>query len=270
MASGGRYAGKVVIVTGGGRGIGAGIVRAFVDSGAQVVICDKDEPRGRALEQELRGAVFMPCDMTREEEVRGLVAETVRRFGRLDCVVNNAGYHPPPQRIEETTAQGFRDLLELNLLGAFTLCKLALPHLRKSQGNIINISSLVGALGQPQALPYVATKGAVTAMTKALALDESQYGVRVNCISPGNIWTPLWQGLAALAPDPMAAIREGAMTQPLGRMGQPAEVGAAALFLASEASFCTGIELFVTGGAELGYACKASPGTPVQVPTLPP
>uniref|UniRef100_F1RL81 Branched-chain-amino-acid aminotransferase, mitochondrial n=1 Tax=Sus scrofa TaxID=9823 RepID=F1RL81_PIG len=91
--------------------------------------------------------------------------------------------------------------------------KLALPHLRKSRGNVINISSLVGAIGQSQAVPYVATKGAVTAMTKALALDESQYGVRVNCISPGNIWTPLWEELAASTPDPKAKIREGTLAQ---------------------------------------------------------
>ncbi|XP_022379770.1 17-beta-hydroxysteroid dehydrogenase 14 isoform X2 [Enhydra lutris kenyoni] len=234
MATGTRYAGKVVVVTGGGRGIGAGIVRAFVQSGAQVVICDKDESGGRALEQELAGTVFLLCDVTREEDVRTLISETVRRFGRLDCVVNNAGYHPPPQWPEETSAQGFRQLLELNLLGTYTL-----------------------------------TKGAVTAMTKALALDESQYGVRVNCISPGNIWTPLWEELAAFTPDPAATIREGTLAQPLGRMGQPADVAAAAVFLASEASFCTGIELFVTGGAELGYGRKAIPGTPVEPPTIP-
>ncbi|KAM4825077.1 L-fucose dehydrogenase [Thomomys bottae] len=269
MAAGGRYAGKVVLVTGGGRGIGAGIVRAFAQSGAQVVFCDKDESGSQVLVQELPGTVFIPCDVTQEEDVATLIAVIIHRFGRLDCVVNNAGYHPPPQWPEETSAQGFRQLLELNLLAAYTLTKLTLPHLRKSQGNIINISSLVGAIGQSQAVPYVATKGAVTAMTKALALDESQYGVRVNCISPGNIWTPLWEELAASTPDPGATIREGTMAQPLGRMGQPAEVGAAAVFLASEASFCTGVELLVTGGAELGYGCKASHRTSVVDPTPP-
>ncbi|XP_012668010.1 17-beta-hydroxysteroid dehydrogenase 14 isoform X2 [Otolemur garnettii] len=234
MATGMRYSGKVVIVTGGGRGIGAGIVRAFVDSGAQVVICDKDESGGRALEQELPGTVFILCDVTQEEDVRTLISETICHFGRLDCVVNNAGYHPPPQWPEETSTQDFRQLLELNLLGTYTL-----------------------------------TKGAVTAMTKALALDESQYGVRVNCISPGNIWTPLWEELAALTPDPRATIREGTLAQPLGRMGQPAEVGAAAVFLASGATFCTGIELLVTGGAELGYGCKAGHITPMDAPATP-
>ncbi|XP_006541132.2 17-beta-hydroxysteroid dehydrogenase 14 isoform X1 [Mus musculus] len=148
--------------------------------------------------------------------------------------------------------------------------QLALPHLRKSRGNIINISSLVGAIGQSQALTYVATKGAVTAMTKALALDESRHGVRVNCISPGNIWTPLWEELAASTSDPRATILEGTLAQPLGRMGQPAEVAAAAVFLASEATFCTGLELLVTGGAELGYGRKASKSSLGEVPTLPP
>uniref|UniRef100_A0A8D1YXC5 Branched chain amino acid transaminase 2 n=1 Tax=Sus scrofa TaxID=9823 RepID=A0A8D1YXC5_PIG len=233
MATGTRYAGKVVIVTGGGRGIGAGIVRAFGEWGLV-------ESTGRTLEQELPGSVFVLCDVTQEDDVK---VSTIRRFGRLDCVVNNAGSR------ETSRAQQ----LPLPLSP-----QLALPHLRKSRGNVINISSLVGAIGQSQAVPYVATKGAVTAMTKALALDESQYGVRVNCISPGNIWTPLWEELAASTPDPKAKIREGTLAQPLGRMGQPAEVGAAAVFLASEASFCTGIELLVTGGAELGFGCKAA------------
>nr|XP_044990262.1 17-beta-hydroxysteroid dehydrogenase 14 isoform X1 [Jaculus jaculus]XP_044990263.1 17-beta-hydroxysteroid dehydrogenase 14 isoform X1 [Jaculus jaculus] len=270
MAAGARYAGKVVVVTGGARGIGAGIVKAFVDSGAQVVFCDKDELGGRALEKDIPGSVFIPCDVTQEGDLQTLVSETIFRFGHLDCVVNNAGSHPPAQWPEETSIHGFRQLLELNLLAIYTLTKLTLPHLRKSRGNIINISSLVGTIGQSQAVSYVATKGAVTAMTKAFALDESQYGVRINCISPGNIWTPLWEELAASTPDPSATIQEGTLAQPLGRMGQPDEVGAAAVFLASEATFCTGLELLVTGGAELGYGRKASPGTPVAIPTLTP
>ncbi|XP_051845770.1 17-beta-hydroxysteroid dehydrogenase 14 isoform X2 [Antechinus flavipes] len=261
MASGPCSQGRVVLVTGGARGIGAGIVRAFVENGARVIICDRDESGGRALEKELRlvpppaGAVFIQCDVTREAEVQALIFETLRRFGRLDCVVNNAGRHPPEELLEETSSRAFRELLELNLLAVYSVSK--------SRGSIINISSLVGAIGQRKAAPYVATKGAVTALTKALALDESQHGVRVNCISPGNIWTPLWKELAALTPDPSATVREGERAQPLGRMGRPDEVGAAAVFLAFHASFCTGVDLPLTGGAELGYGCKMSsaPGT---------
>uniref|UniRef100_F6U261 Branched-chain-amino-acid aminotransferase n=2 Tax=Ornithorhynchus anatinus TaxID=9258 RepID=F6U261_ORNAN len=164
MATGLRYAGRVAVVTGGSRGIGEGIVRAFVDQGARVVFCDKDEAAGQALELALREAntpgeaVFVLCDVTREEELQTLFSETLRRFGRLDCLVNNAGRHPGPERIEETTAQEFRDLLELNLLGYYTASKLALPYLRQTQGNIINISSLVAIIGQREAVPYVATK----------------------------------------------------------------------------------------------------------------
>ncbi|XP_036993433.2 17-beta-hydroxysteroid dehydrogenase 14 [Artibeus jamaicensis] len=266
MATGSRYAEKVVIVTGGGRGIGAQIVRAFVESGAKVVICDKMEAGGKALEQELPGTVFILSDVTREEDMKRLVSETIRRFNRLDCVVNNAGIHLPVQWPEETSAKEFRELLEVNLLGPYTLTKLALPHLRKSRGNVINISSLVGATGQLQGITYVASKGALTAMTKALALDESKYGVRVNCISPGNIWTPMWQELAATQPDPKASVQKGILSQPLGRMGNPAEVAAAAVFLASEATFCTGFELFMTGGAELGYGYKVEHGAPLEAP----
>ncbi|XP_072463557.1 L-fucose dehydrogenase isoform X2 [Notamacropus eugenii] len=233
-----------------------------VENGAKVIFCDKDELGGQALEKELRlvpppaGAVFIQCDVTREREVEALFFETQQRFGRLDCLVNNAGRHPQEEILEETSSQAFRELLELNLLATYTMSKLALPFLRQSRGSIINISSLVGAIGQRKAAPYVATKGAVTALTKALALDESQHGVRVNCISPGNIWTPLWKELADLTPNPSATVREGELAQPLGRMGRPDEVGAAAVFLAFHASFCTGVELPLTGGAELGYGRK--------------
>uniref|UniRef100_A0A4X1W0G7 Branched chain amino acid transaminase 2 n=1 Tax=Sus scrofa TaxID=9823 RepID=A0A4X1W0G7_PIG len=245
MATGTRYAGKVVIVTGGGRGIGAGIVRAFGEWGLV-------ESTGRTLEQELPGSVFVLCDVTQEDDVK---VSTIRRFGRLDCVVNNAGSHPPLQWPEETSIQGFRQLLELNLLGMYTLTKVRAGVLATRSGGALDNQILRPTLSQSQRF---SVSGAVTAMTKALALDESQYGVRVNCISPGNIWTPLWEELAASTPDPKAKIREGTLAQPLGRMGQPAEVGAAAVFLASEASFCTGIELLVTGGAELGFGCKAA------------
>ncbi|XP_044539979.1 17-beta-hydroxysteroid dehydrogenase 14-like [Gracilinanus agilis] len=223
------------------------------------------ESNGRDLEKEFRlvkppaEAVFIQCDVTKEEDVEALISETLRLFGRLDCVVNNAGRHPPEEALEDTSSQAFRELLELNLLAVYTVIKFALPSLRQSRGSIINISSLVGAIGQRKAASYVATKGAVTALSKALALDESQYGVRVNCISPGNIWTPLWEELAALTPDPSATVREGKQSQPLGRMGRPDEVGAAAVFLAFQASFCTGVELPLTGGAELGYGRKVPP-----------
>lgn len=192
----------------GGRGVGAGSARALAESGADAVICEKDEPEGRALGQELPGTVFPLCDVPQKEDVKTFTCETVRRPGPLDCTVNSAGYRPPPPPPpgpEEPSAQGCRQLLERSL--------------RKIRGNVVNISSLVGAVGQSQAVPYVAPKGAVTAMTKASALDRSPYGVRGNCVSPGSIGTPLWEELAACTPDPAATVRGAAPAQPLGRRG---------------------------------------------------
>ncbi|XP_023867401.1 17-beta-hydroxysteroid dehydrogenase 14 isoform X2 [Salvelinus sp. IW2-2015] len=204
-----RYGDKVVIVTGGSKGIGRGIVKVFVENGAKVVFCARGVAAGQALEAELNRAgpgscKFVPCDISKEEDI-----------------------------------------------------KYALPHLRQRQGNIINLSSLVGSIGQKNAAPYVATKGAIIAMTKAMAVDESRYQVRVNCISPGNVMTPLWEELAGQTADTLATIKEGENAQLLGRMGTEAESGLAALYLAADATFCTGIDLLLSGGAELNYGYKS-------------
>ncbi|XP_077115652.1 L-fucose dehydrogenase isoform X2 [Ranitomeya variabilis] len=270
MAAGGpeprlRYHNKVVIVTGGTKGIGEATVRVFVNNGASVVFCSKEETPCD-LEAELKSsgsgaAIYVPCDVTKEEEIKKLIDVTVKTFGKIDCLINNAGWHPPEQIIDNTSAQDFQDLLSLNLIGYFLTAKYALPHLRKTQGNIINLSSLVGIIGQKHAIPYVATKGGVTAMTKAMAVDESQYNVRVNSISPGNIWTPLWKELSSHSTDPDAMILGGKDAQLLGRMGTADECASAALFLAAEGTFCTGIDILLTGGAELNYGSKTQQKT---------
>ncbi|XP_029770063.1 17-beta-hydroxysteroid dehydrogenase 14, partial [Terrapene carolina triunguis] len=221
---------------------------------------------GRALEQALRDSggpgdpYFQPCDVTSEREIQltqALIAVTRERYGRIDCLVNNAGRHPPEEQIDDVTSQHFRELLEVNLVGYFLTAKFALPYLRETRGNIINISSLVGIIGQRQAVPYVATKGAVTAMTKAMAVDESRYGVRVNSISPGNIWTPMWAETAERTANPEATIQAGKDAQLLGRMGTPEECALAVMYLAAEGTFCTGIDLLLSGGAELAYGPKS-------------
>ncbi|KAM4652308.1 L-fucose dehydrogenase [Discoglossus pictus] len=255
-----RYHSKVVIVTGGTKGIGQAIVREFVRNGANVVFCAKEEAAAdfeKTLQESGSGTgLYVPCDVTKEEDIKRLIEETVKTHGRIDCLINNAGWHPPEQTIDDTSAHDFRDLLDLNLIGYFLTAKYALPHLRKTQGNIINISSLVGTIGQKHAIPYVATKGAITAMTKAMAVDESKYNVRVNSISPGNIWTPLWEELSSQTSNPEAMILGGKDAQLLGRMGTSEECAKAALFLAADGSFCTGIDLLLSGGAELNYANK--------------
>ena len=257
-----RYQDKAVIITGGSRGIGAGCARAFAEAGAVVVIADRDERGGTALAAELSrrepgAAHFIACDVTRSADLENLIAETLDRAGRIDCLINNAGWHPPHKPIDDFSEREFRDLLELNLLSVFTACKLALPHLRRTKGNIINISSLVARIGQLHAVTYVATKGAVTALTKALAIDEAVHGVRVNAVSPGNIDTPLWQEEIDRASDPAACRAEGEAAQPLGRMGMAEEVGGLCLYLAAAATFTTGVDHIISGGAELGYGRKS-------------
>jgi NAD(P)-dependent dehydrogenase (short-subunit alcohol dehydrogenase family) len=256
-----RYEGKVVIVTGGTKGIGEGCVRAFVGAGSKVVFCARDEAAGQKLAREVTAAgpgeaVFIRCDVSRTDEVERLVDDTVARFGRLDCLVNNAGWHPPHQPIDAFTPADFRSLFELNVISVFTACRRALPHLRKTRGNIVNMSSLVGVMGQLHATTYVATKGAVTAFTKALAVDEAAHGVRVNSISPGNIYTPLWQEAIDAAPDPAQCRADGEAAQLLGRMGTIEETGRLCLFLAAEATFTTGVDHIQSGGAELAYGRK--------------
>jgi NAD(P)-dependent dehydrogenase (short-subunit alcohol dehydrogenase family) len=260
-----EYANKVVIVTGGSKGIGEGCVRIFAQAGARVAFCARTEGAGRKLADDVTRhgpgrARFVRCDVSKVEQVESLIKSVAEDFGGIDCLINNAGWHPPHLPIDDFSVQDFRELLDLNLVSMFAACKFALPHLRKVQGNIINMSSLVGIIGQLHATTYVATKGAITSLTKALAIDEAIHGVRVNSISPGNVYTPLWQEAIDAAPDPDRCRAEGEAAQLMGRMGTIDEVGRLCLFIASEATFTTGVDHIISGGAELGYGRKARLG----------
>jgi NAD(P)-dependent dehydrogenase (short-subunit alcohol dehydrogenase family) len=259
------YADKVTIVTGGSKGIGEGCVRIFVAAGAKVVFCARGEKEGRALEVEVNRkgpghATFLKADVGKVKEVERVIDEAVQKYSGLDCLINNAGTHSGHKPIDDFSVEDFRNLLELNVIGMFAACKRALPHLRKTKGNIINISSLVAQMGQVQAVTYIATKGAVTALTKGLAIDEAAHDVRVNSVSPGNIWTPLWQQAVAQAPDPRKCKADGDAAQLLGRMGTIEEAGKLCLFIASEATFTTGVDHILSGGAELAYGRKTRKG----------
>jgi NAD(P)-dependent dehydrogenase (short-subunit alcohol dehydrogenase family) len=256
-----RYQDKVTIVTGGSRGIGEGCVRAFVAAGAKVVLCSKGDRDGDALVAELNKkgpgeGFYVKCDVSKPDDLKNLIDQTVKRYGKLDCLINNAGWHPPYKTIDDFSPEDFRSLLELNVMSVFAGCKYALPHLRKTKGNIINIASLVASMGQPGATTYVATKGAVLALTKALAIDEAAHDVRVNSVSPGNIFTPLWQEGIDQSPDPKKTRKEGEAVQLMGRMGTIEEAGKLCLFIAAEATFTTGVDHVLSGGAELSYGRK--------------
>ena len=259
-----RYEDKVVIVTGGTHGIGKGCAFEFIRAGAKVVICSRNETEGDKVEAELKSdlqgsgdAHFVQCDVSKTEDIQNLIDAAVSKYERIDCLINNAGWHPQHQPIDDFSVEDFRYLLNLNLVSIFTACKFALPYLRQTKGNIINMSSLVGIIGQRHATTYVATKGAITAFTKALAIDEAPNGVRVNAVSPGNIYTPLWQQAIDAAPDPKQCRSEGDAAQLLGRIGTIEEVGRLCLFIAGEASFTTGVDHIISGGAELDYGRKS-------------
>ena len=257
-----RYKDKVTIVTGGSKGIGAGCVKVFAEEGgAKVVFCSRNEAEGRAFEAEINrkapgSALFMRADVSKVDDIKRVVDATAEKFGRIDCLINNAGWHPPHKTIDEFSVEDFRSLLDLNLVSIFAACKFALPHLRKVKGNIINMSSLVGSMAQSGATTYVATKGGITALTKALAVDEAAFEVRVNSVSPGNVYTPLWQEAIDASPDPARTRADGDAAQLLGRMGTIEESGRLCLFLAAEATFTTGVDHILSGGAELSYGRK--------------
>jgi len=264
-----RYADRVVIVTGGAQGIGLGIAKVFYQAGANVVIAERDPTVGLQSTQSLNSlysnpthrVLFHLTDVTNSSHLTSLIETTLKEFHRLDCIINNAGWHPDHRPIDKFSTEEFRSLLELNLISVFNLCKLALPYLRRVNGNIINISSLVAQIGQPGATTYVATKGAIVAFTKALAIDEAEYGVRVNSVAPSNIWTPLWENSTVHLKNKEEVIQSGKDAQLEGRMGTPEECGLMCLYLAAEATFVTGCDLLCSGGAELSYGKKNRKGS---------
>jgi NAD(P)-dependent dehydrogenase (short-subunit alcohol dehydrogenase family) len=253
-----RLAEQVAIVTGAARGIGKGIATELAREGARVALADVDEPLGRQTEKELRaeGATvsFRRCDVSDEQAVSGLVDAVVADWGRLDLLVNNAAIGVY-KAIDQATADDFDRCLAVNLRGPFLCTKHAARAMRATSGtrppggSIVNIASVHSVQNVPGTVPYAASKGGVAALTRACALDLAADGIRVNAICPGWIDTPLVQGIFAAAPDPGGMRRGVEQRQPLKRLGTPAEIGRAVVFLASaDASYVTGSLLFVDNG----------------------
>jgi len=249
---------QVAVITGGTAGIGFGCARVFCKHGCKVVIGARGREAGQAAEKELTeagyAALFVPTDVTVTGDISRLIETAVARFGRLDCMVNNAGWHPPSETIDQVSVEQFEELLRINLTSTFSGCKLAVPHLRKTRGSIINMASEAGVLGQAEAPRYVTTKAGQIGLTRALALDLAADGVRVNAVCPAGVLTPMWEEWAASLDDPREAQEIAKRTHPLGRLATIEEVGEVCAFLASsEASFITGQAIFPDGGAGLGF-----------------
>ncbi len=254
-----RFAGRVVAITGGAAGIGRGCAEVFFEAGAAVVIIDRDQATGEALVAELnqrrsQSVHLIVCDVAASDRLQQAIEQAAARWGRLDCLINNAGIHPPDTPIEATSNAELQEVLQINFVSTFVASRTALPHLRKTGGAIVNMSSMTAVLGQRNSVAYSASKGAQLSLTKSLALEGAAFGVRVNAVLPGNVNTPLMQSWAATLPDPAAALQRIADLQPIGRMAEPVEIGRVCLFLASnDASFITGQGIEVDGGASLDY-----------------
>jgi NAD(P)-dependent dehydrogenase (short-subunit alcohol dehydrogenase family) len=254
-----RFAERVVLVTGGAAGIGRGCAEVFHREGARLALLDRDDRALAAVvsqfEQGRPGSTWSHvCDVADSEQLTALTSAAAKCWGRLDCLINNAGIHPPSQSIEQTSDDELWKVLQTNFVSAFVASRAALPFLRTTQGTIINISSMTAILGQNRAAAYAASKGAMLSFTKALALETAPDGIRVNAVLPSNVDTPLMRSWAATLPDPQQALDRIAQLQPLGRMADPQEIGRVCLFLATDdASFITGQGLQVDGGAALDY-----------------
>ncbi|NJD02827.1 MAG: glucose 1-dehydrogenase [Ruminiclostridium sp.] len=257
-----EYKDKVVLITGGSKGIGAGCAEVFADAGSKVVICARSSREGEKLADELtfRGpgrCSFVYCNVSKTDDIIKVVDRTIDLYGHLDCLINNAGYHFDHRPVDDFTTDEFNDILQTNLLSCFTASKAALPHIRKVKGNIINMGSLVGSFGQQGASMYCATKGAILSFTKALAIEEGRNGVRVNCVAPGIIKSNSFTEFLKNSKDSEKLEKWCESQIILGRVGTIYEVAQLCLFLASDAaSYLTGIEIIISGGAELDYGNK--------------
>jgi NAD(P)-dependent dehydrogenase (short-subunit alcohol dehydrogenase family) len=254
-----RFPERVVVVTGGANGIGAGCGRVFCREGGHVAILDRDVSAAGVLAAELTtegpgDAVAFACDVAEHDQLYEAIEAVARRFGRIDCLINNAGVHPDATSIDDTSIEDMERLMRVNYLSTFAGCKFAMPHLRKTRGTIVNISSMTAVLGQHLSTAYCATKAAQVGLTKSLAIEAGPQGIRVNAILPSNVDTPLMRAWAASLADPQSALDRVAALQVFGRMASPEEIGGIALFLATDdSSFLTGQAIEAEGGASLDY-----------------
>jgi NAD(P)-dependent dehydrogenase (short-subunit alcohol dehydrogenase family) len=262
-------AGKAALITGGTSGIGRACVQVFCRAGINVMTIGRNVAKGEALVAELNKegkgrCIYQPCDVKDTDRLQEIVEQTVLEFGRLDVLVNCAGYFPAAASIDDVSKDMYMDVIQTNLTPYFMCSQFALPHIRKTRGAIVNIGSVVATTGGSQCQAYCCTKGAIEAFTRSLAIDEARNGVRVNEVKPGHINTEIFEQMVSRQVDKENYLAYFDHVQVLGRGGQPEEVAYAVLFMASDwASFITGTELMVSGGYELGEGAN-SIFTPIE------
>ena len=246
---------KVVVLTGGASGIGRECALAYARAGATVAILDRNFEQAEATAQEIgNGSAAYKADVSSGSATEAALTAVLTRYGRIDAVHNNAGIVGPSCPLHETTEEQWDDLQQTNLKSVYWTTKFAFAALVRSQGAILNTASMVGLLGQQDHAAYVATKGGMIALTKAMAADYAQYPIRVNAVCPAGAWTPMLERWAADQPNPDGIRQYLDSIHLLGYCPHGDVIADAAVFLlSSKARFITGCILPVSGGAELGY-----------------
>ncbi len=246
----GKLEGKVALITGGDSGIGRAVAVLYAREGADVAIIYLPEEQpdaeetARAVEEQGHSALLIPGDVRNPQFCRHAVEQMVQEFGKLDILVNNAAFQQHQPSLEDISEEQWRRTFETNIFGYFYMAKAALPHLRPGSA-IVNCGSITGLIGSKQLLDYSSTKGAIHAFTKSLAQNLVGKGIRVNCVAPGPVWTPL-----NVADKPAEQVAQHGKKVPLERPAQPEEIAPAFVFFASEAdsSYVTGEVLTLLGG----------------------
>lgn len=247
---------KTIFLTGGTEGIGLECAKAYRAAGARLCIISNSGPSIAQAHAQFNSpeVIFVQADVAVAGEIENAINAAISYFGGIDVIHNNAGISNPSKPVHETTAEEWNRLFDVNVKGIYHTIKFGIDELKKTRGNILNTGSLVGEIGQEIHAAYSATKGAIAALTKSMALDYAPFGIRVNAVAPAGVWTPMLRSWSKQQPDAASVENYLDEIHALGYCPEGDVVADACLFLISDqARFITGCVLPVTGGAELGY-----------------